>query len=53
MAKVMSLTAALKDYFGYKPGQTLKEFMDECRALTPADKEYLKKEFAKVGYEVT
>jgi hypothetical protein len=52
MAKQMSLTAALKDYFGYKPGQTLGEFMAECKALTDSDKAWLKKEFAKVGYEI-
>jgi hypothetical protein len=52
MAKSMSFTAALKDYFGYKPGQTLTDFMKECKELTPADREYFKKEFVKVGYEI-
>jgi hypothetical protein len=50
--KQMSLTAALKDYFGYKPGQTLGEFMQECKALTIEDKQYFKREFVKAGYEI-
>jgi len=50
--KEMSFVAACKDYFGYKPGQTLGEFMNEVRACTEADKEDLKKEFLKVGYIV-
>ena len=49
---VMSLTAALKDYFGYKPGETLGDFMTEIKALTPEDKEYFKREFVKVGYQI-
>jgi len=51
--KVMSFTAACKDFFGYKPGQTLSEFMNEVRALTPEDKAYFTKLFPSVGYEIT
>lgn len=36
--KVTSEAAAIMNYFGKKPGQTLSEFMTEVRALTPADK---------------
>lgn len=50
--KPMSLTAALKDYFGYKPGQTLGEFMIELKQLDDNDKTYFKNEFAKVGYVI-
>ena len=47
-----TLTKALKDYFGYKPNQNLTEFMGEIKQLTPEDKAYFKREFAKVGYEI-
>lgn len=47
-----TLTKALKDYFGYKPGQNLTEFMQEIKALTPDDRAYFKREFVKVGYEI-
>lgn len=50
--KQMSLTAALKDYFGYKPGQSLGDFMAEVKALTVEDKAYFIREFAKVGYQI-
>lgn len=48
-----SFTKACKDFFGYKPGQNLGGFMEEIKALTPDDREYFKKEFVKVGYEIT
>jgi hypothetical protein len=48
-----SLTKALKEYFGFKPGQNLTDFMAEIKALTTEDREYFKREFAKVGYEIT
>jgi len=51
--KQMTLTAALKDYFGYKQGQNLGEFMLELKALSVEDKAYFKREFVKVGYEIT
>lgn len=47
-----TLTKALKEYFGFKPGQNLTEFMAELKALTLEDREYFKREFVKVGYEV-
>jgi hypothetical protein len=48
-----TLTKALKDYFGYKAGQNLTDFMNEIKALTPEDRVYFKREFVKVGYEIT
>jgi len=48
--KEMSLIAALKDYFGFKPGQTMTEFMAEIRELTQEDRDWFKREFVKVGY---
>jgi len=47
-----SLTKAFKEYFGFKPGQNLTDFMQELKALTVEDREYFKREFAKVGYEI-
>lgn len=51
--QTMTITTACKNYFGYKPGQTLGEFMAEVKALTPDDREYFKREFVKVGIEIT
>lgn len=48
----MTFTKALKEYFGFKPGQNLTEFMGELKALTQDDREYFKREFLKVGIEV-
>ena len=48
----MTLGSACKRFFGFKPGETLKEFMDEIRELNEKDREDLKVEFAKVGIEV-
>lgn len=49
--KQMSLLAACKDYFGFKQGQTMAEFMAEYKTLDDKDKEYFKAEFVKVGYQ--
>jgi hypothetical protein len=51
--KQATFTAACKDYFGYKPMQTLGEFMQEVKALNDDDRAYFKREFVKVGYEIT
>jgi hypothetical protein len=45
----MSLLRALKDYFGFKHGQTLSEFMAEVKTLDNADRAYFIREFAKIG----
>ena len=37
----MAFVAALKNYFGLKPGETLQEFLAELKALTDADKSEL------------
>jgi hypothetical protein len=49
----MTFTKAVSEHFGKKPNQTAAEFMQEIRALTPEDREALKKEFAKIGVEIT
>lgn len=40
--KQMKFVPACKDFFGQKTGQTLREFMDECKALTDKDRAELK-----------
>jgi len=50
--QIMSFTAACKHYFGYKPGQTLGEFMAEVKELTPEDRVYFTKLFPSVGIEI-
>lgn len=47
-----SLVKALKEYFGFRPGQNLTDFMTEIKALTEEDRAYFKREFVKVGYEI-
>jgi len=49
---MISFTKAVVDYFGKKPGQTLPEFQQELKALTPEDRAYFVREFKKVGIEV-
>jgi len=43
--------AACKDFFGFKPGQTLMEFRDEIKALTPADKDEIQAGLVQNGYK--
>lgn len=50
--QVMSLTKALKTYFGFKPGQNLTDFMQEVKQLSTEDREYFKREFPKVGITI-
>lgn len=38
--KPIAFLAAMKEFFGYKPGQTLSGFKAELEALTDADREY-------------
>lgn len=48
----ITLTKAIHDFFGKKPNQSLGEFQSEIRALTPEDRAYFIREFAKIGIEV-
>jgi hypothetical protein len=51
--KEVSEAAVLKQYFGMKPQQTLQEFMDEIRKLSPLAKQELANGAAKeLGYIV-
>lgn len=51
--KKMNFTAAMKDFFGYKHGQTMAQFFAEVKALNPIEKNWFKVNLASVGYEVT
>ena len=43
---------AVLDYFGRKPGQQLGELQAEIKSLTPDDRAYFVREFARLGIEV-
>lgn len=50
---VISSAATLRNYFGKKQEQTLQQFMEEVKGLTPVDKEELARLSAKeLGYTV-
>jgi hypothetical protein len=49
-AKTLMLTC--KEYFGLKPGQSLNQFGEEMKQLTPQDKADLIELFKVVGIEV-
>lgn len=49
----MTMALALKTFFGFKPGQSMTEFMQELKELTQEDREYFKREFVKVGIAIT
>lgn len=51
--KEMSLIAGIKEFFGYRQGQTMPEFMAEVRELTPEDRDYFRREMTKVGYKLS
>jgi hypothetical protein len=46
-----SFMAACKDFFGFKPGQTLTEFRDEIKELTPADRQAIQIGLIQNGYK--
>lgn len=51
--KKMSGVMILKEFFGYKPGQTLKDFNEELKALSPEEKQALIEDASRaLGYEV-
>jgi len=45
--KQLSFTMAMKEFFGYKQGGTLKTFAEEIRALTMEDRIWFAKELSK------
>lgn len=52
MTKELSLVAALKDFFGLQPGQTLQGFMQEVKALSDEDRTYFKQHLEASGLYV-
>lgn len=46
-----SFTAAAKGFFGYKPGQTLREFGDELKDLTYGDKMEIAEGLRNIGHD--
>jgi len=51
--KTMGLLAAIKDFFGLKPGQTSVEFGEEWKALNEDDREYFRFHLTNAGYNIT
>lgn len=47
-----SFVKAMRDQFGFRPGDTLKDFSAELRALTDKDRQELTEEFGKIGVEI-
>ena len=50
--KQMSYVEAMKDYFGFLPGQNMTAFFAELKALSAEDREWFKAELLSVGYQV-
>ena len=51
-SKEVGLAAACKDFFGTLPGQGLKEFQAEYKALTQTDKEEIRAGLTANGYRI-
>lgn len=50
--KQMTFVKACHVCFGRKLGQSLKDFGDELKALSPKDRDDLTREFLAVGIEI-
>jgi uncharacterized protein YcgL (UPF0745 family) len=50
MLQNTTFISALKDHFGFQPGQGLMQFRDEVKALTEKDRAELKEGLEKIGY---
>lgn len=51
--KKMSFVLACNSHFGRKPGQSLQEFNQELKALTPKDRADLTEMFKAQGIDAT
>ena len=51
-SKSRTFIGACRDFFGPKPGQPLKEFAEEVKALTQTDRAELKALFEAAGYTI-
>lgn len=50
--KEMSFAMAMKDYFGLKQGDKLKDFFHELKELTDEDRKEFAKGLEQVGYTI-
>lgn len=50
--KRKTLVMACREFFGYLPGQTLKEFGDELKQLSQDERDEFGEMFENVGYEI-
>lgn len=48
----MALIAAAKHFFGMKPGQSLGDFMQEWKQLSPADQKEIQAGLEQNGYVI-
>ena len=48
----MAFVAACKDFFGLKPDQNLRGFMDECKELTDKDRADIRAGLESNGYAI-
>lgn len=51
-SKELSFVSAMKDFFGFLPGQTLTQFAAELKALSPGDRAYFKAGLEQNGYKI-
>lgn len=51
MSQGRSFVAACKEFFGFKPGQTLKEFGEELKGLTHDDKMEIAAGLRELGHD--
>lgn len=51
--KTKTFTVAMKEFFGFLPGQTLQEFGAEIKKLTQEDRDYFKAGLEQNGYQIT
>ena len=49
----MNFVAAMKDFFGNRPGKGLMDFAAELKELTSEDRAYFKAGLEQVGYTIT
>ena len=52
MTKEYSLAMAIRDFFGYRTGQTAMDFMGEMKALNADDKAEFKAGLIRTGYKI-
>lgn len=48
----MSFVGAMKHFFGLRPGKDNKDFLQEMRALSDADRAYFSKHLTNAGYNI-